>query len=177
MIAGAEQILPKSYYFCRSEGLLPFQVFDDPKTDKLFLVFIPEAQEEGVQASTEGKPLHVQFLRFSVALGKIVVGDTGTHVMDVMESDVSGGPLKDRRELVVRGTPQGGRQMVPLFLAGEIGARKIMLKIEDPNTKSPCDKGDRHLNQEVFPDANGVPGRNDNSGDGNVCEVYAPSSF
>ena len=112
----------------------------------------------------------MQFLRFSVALGEVVVGDTGTHVMGVMESDVSGGPLKDGRELVVRGAPQGGRQMVPLFLAGEIGARKIMLNIEDPNTKSPGDEGDRHLNKEVFPDAYGVPGRNDNSGDGHVCE-------
>jgi hypothetical protein len=99
---------------------------------KLFLVFIPKAQEEGAQASAEGKPFHVQFLRFSVALGKVVVGDTGRHVMGVMESDVSGGPLKDRRELEARGTPQGGRQMVPLFLAGEIGARKIMLKAASP---------------------------------------------
>ena len=160
-----------------SHGSLTLQLFDIPKTHKLVLVLIPEAQEEGVQASAEGKPAHMQFPRFSVALGEVVVGDAGTHVMDVMESDVPGGPLKNGRELVVRSAPQGGRQVVPLFLAGIIGARKIMLDIKDPNAKGPPDKGDRHLNKEVFPDAYGVPCRHDNSGDCNVCEVYAELPF
>ena len=49
--------------------------------------------------------------------------------------------------------PQRSCQVIPLFLACEIGAWIIMLDMEDQNTQGSCDEGDRHLNEKILPDA------------------------
>ena len=74
-----------------------------PKSDQQFAALIPKGQPPAAQALAQGDHLG-DFLQFRgcVETGlKPVIGNPAAQMMDVMQSDVSGKPLKQRRKLEI----------------------------------------------------------------------------
>ncbi len=68
------------------------------KADHAAMLFVPEVEEEAAEGGAEGEGRdRLEGRDIVIAGGKVVVGDAGFEVVDVMEPDVAADPLEDRR--------------------------------------------------------------------------------
>ena len=79
---------------CRAP-LLALKVSQVAKTHQLPVLFIPKTEVEGLKAGQECDRFNVleQWMRLMTSL-KIVIRDSGTQVMNVMEPDIAREPLQ-----------------------------------------------------------------------------------
>jgi len=78
-----------------------------------------------------------------------VVGDTRAQMMNVVETDISGEPLKDPRKFIERTALQGRIGKIPLRFSLPIHILELVLHVEKPNTSRAGDQQRRQLDDEI----------------------------
>lgn len=139
------------------------------KADESLSLLIPQIHLKGAQAGSNRKRLdRLEFGYRIVAILKIVVGDSGLDMMDMMQPDAAGEPLKDSWQFVVGAARQRSGQRIPLLMPSPIPSVKLMLDIEHPYPKRTGDQQDRQLNLHVGPKADRQARHPDES---HQCEI------
>src|SRR5688572_6729571 len=96
---------------------------------------VPESKAQGLQARGQSDGFDV--LEYGVCLVtalEVVVRNARAQVMDVMEPYVSGQPLQDPRQLVVRAALQRRGGVVPALFTLPVGVFELMLDVEEPDS-------------------------------------------
>ena len=120
--------------------------------DHLLAVFIPEAIAERLEASEQRDGFHLLENRnLVVSALQIVVRDARAEVVDVVEANIAGEPLKDARQFVERAALKRGGCVVPLIGAFPIDALILMLNVEHPHPDRAADHRDGELDLELGP--------------------------
>ena len=104
-----------------------------------------------------------------VTFFQTVVGNTGAEVVDVVETDISGEPLEDFRQLVIRTAFERGGGKVPVVMTCPINILELVLDIKHPDSRSGGDQADAELEDEVFFPSHEPDTESDNGGNTEVC--------
>lgn len=132
-------------------------------------------ETQGFEASADVQGWYVFQDRYGItALLEVVVGDTGTDMVNVMKADVAGYPLEKPGQFVVGSSLQRRADRVPLVVACPVDAFELMLDVEEPDTEGRADEQNRQLHQEIGLETDGKSGGNRNCHDHPVGKENTP---
>ena len=92
-------------------------------------------------------------------------------MMDVVETYVSGEPLKQLWKLIERAAFKRRFNPVPIFLTRPIHAFEIVLDIEQPEAQHSAEKSDGELNKDERAESNGIAEEQHNCQNYDVSDV------
>lgn len=86
---------------------------------------------------------------FVIAPGKVIAGNLGAQVMNVMKTNVPTEPLQNERQLIKGTALQPGFYKFPAFVVVPISRIKIVLDVEEPDPDRCSDHQDRQLHHQI----------------------------
>ena len=121
-------------------GAFAVQFSEFAEADEFFVLLVPKAEGEGFEAGPKGDSFYAleKGMGF-VATLEVVIGDAGAQVVNVVETDVAGEPLKYFGQFVERTSLEGGSGEIPLFVAFPINSLELVLDVEEPNASGTGD--------------------------------------
>ena len=118
------------------------------KADELLGGLVPEAQPDGFEAAPQRHALGAaQLGNGIVASSQAVARNLASEMVDVMETDRSGEPVQDARQIVERAALESGGVDVPLTGGPPVGVLELVLHIEQPDPDGAADSEHRELHQ------------------------------
>src|SRR3954463_2010892 len=132
--------------------------------DEPSALVVPELEPRRMKAVAEGELSHVHRLRRLIVRGlEVVIGDTCTQVMDVVETDVAGEVLQQPRQLQVGASVHRCLVVAPFLVRLPVGVLELVLHVEKPDPDDSGDHEHRPLHEEErAPTDEEARGRDDN---------------
>ena len=131
---------------------------------------VPKAKGKGLEAGEERDRLNglKKGMRFVTAF-EVIVGNSGTQMVDVVEADVTGEPLEDLGQSVEGAPLKRGGGIIPFVSAFPINSFELVLHVEKPDASGARDGCDGQLNEEVLDYAKGGA---ESGGHAENCKVH-----
>ena len=130
-------------------------------------------KNKDLQAMLKGQRLDLEGRVFIVTFLQLVIGDPRAEVVDMMETNIACEPLQHLRKLIERTAIHASVEELPLCVAFPVGGVKVMLHVEEPDTRAAGDQHDGHFHQQEGRPANLQHDPADHGGDGNVRPDHA----
>lgn len=118
--------------------------------DQLLALLIPEAEGERFQAGEERDGSYgVKQRHRLVTCLQVVVGNSGTQVMNMVKADAAGKPLQHAGEFVERAAVERRRGVVPLAVALPVHSLKLVLHVKEPHPRRARHHQHRRLKNDI----------------------------
>jgi len=98
-------------------------------------------------------------------------------VVDIVEPNISGEPLKDFWELIIRSAIQSGGDIVPFGIPDPVHILKLVLNIEQPDPHHAGEPHHSQMDEDKRPEANCQAHYNRDRGQHHICQQGVPDRF
>lgn len=149
------------------------------EADQSTIVFIPQGEAGAFEAFKEFDLLgdSQEFGTGVKAFLQTIVGNGAVEMMDVVQSDITGQPLYDPGQDIVRAAEHASQVKIPVFLMLPIGVFILMLDKEHPATDNGSNSQGWQIDHQEGYNPKSIHGTAKNEGESNIQSYNAFPDF